>query len=71
MDDKLLLDVSRDIDNIISMVGTKYEIDALSLSSIILARLMWINREVGYESDFRKLLAAVSTDKFGDRGTVQ
>ena len=50
-----------DIDDFISSMLKKHEIEPLILSSIILARLLLANEYVGSDEDFKKLAANVST----------
>jgi hypothetical protein len=50
-----------DVDDFISSMLQKHEIEPLILSSIILARLLLTNEYVGSDEDFKKLAANVST----------
>jgi hypothetical protein len=57
-DDKLS-QIAFEIDDIIAELSIKYEIDPLSLTSIMLARIVLTNDYVGSGADFRKLLANI------------
>ena len=48
-----------EIDDIIAELSVKYKIDPLSLTSIILARLVLTNDYAGAGDDFRKILSNV------------
>lgn len=48
-----------EIDDIIAELSVKYKIDPLSLTSIILARLVLTNDYAGSGDDFRKILSNV------------
>lgn len=48
--------LTEEIDNILASVAMKYEIGPLSLSALVLARLLAIHRECGSEADFRELV---------------
>ena len=50
--------IAFEIDDVISNLITKYDIDPLSLSAILLARLVRANDFIGSGDDFR-LIAAV------------
>jgi len=49
-----------DVDDFISSMLQKHEIEPLILSSIILARLLLTNEYVGSDEDFKKLTASIS-----------
>jgi hypothetical protein len=54
-----LAKLSFEIDDIIADLVKRYEIDPLSVTAVILARLVLANDYTGSGDDFRKLLANV------------
>ena len=48
-----------EVDDIIAALAVKYEIDPLSLTSIMLARLVLTNDFTGSGDDFRKIIANI------------
>ena len=71
IEDKDLIKISYEMDNILIATGNKYGVTALSLSAIILARLMKLNEETDSLDDFRKLLSDASATKAPDSFTIQ
>jgi len=65
MTDEQLLDLSRDVDNILIQLATKYETPALLLSAVVLARIVLLCDECGASNDIRKLLVSVSDTPLG------
>ena len=59
MQDDKLSKIAYEIDDIIAELSIKYEIDPLTLTSIMLARIVLTNDYVGSGADFRKLLANI------------
>ena len=59
MTDDKLSDVAFEIDDFISVMVTKHQLDPLILGSICLARLALANDYFGSGSDFRKLMKNV------------
>jgi hypothetical protein len=59
MNDEQLIEISRDVDNYISSLLMKYDMTALSLTAVLLARTMVLNKEAGSAEDFTKLLVSV------------
>jgi hypothetical protein len=59
MNDAQLIEISRDVDNYISSLLMKYDMTALSLTAVLLARTMVLNKEAGSAEDFTKLLVSV------------
>jgi hypothetical protein len=57
-DDKLSK-IAFEVDDIISELSLRYKIDPLSLTSIILARLVLTNDFTGSGDDFRKIIANI------------
>ena len=55
----VLLKLSSEVDDIIADLVKRYEIDPLSVTAVILARLVLANDYAGSGDDFRKLLANV------------
>jgi len=58
MSDKLE-EIAYEVDNYIAALAIKYEIDPLSLTAIMLARLVMTNDYAGSGDDFRKLLSVI------------
>ena len=59
MTDDQLIEISRNVDEYISSLLMKYDMTALSLTAVLLARAMVLNKEVGSSEDFAKLLISV------------
>ena len=59
MNDEQLIEISRDVDNYISSLLMKYDMTALSLTAVLLARTMVLNKEAGSADEFIKLLVSV------------
>jgi len=57
-EDKMLADLSEDIDMALLKWMNTYEVPALNLTAVILARLTWLSKQSHYESDFIELLKA-------------
>jgi nitrogen fixation-related uncharacterized protein len=55
---KMLEHLSEDIDNALLKWMTTYEVPALNLTAVILARLTWLSKQGQYQSDFIELLKA-------------
>ena len=55
--------IAFEIDDVISNLITKYDIDPLSLSAILLARLVRDNDFVGSGDDFRLIAANIPKSK--------
>ena len=62
LNDENLIEISRGVDNYMTTLLSKYEITALSLAAVLLARAMVLNKEAGSMEDFLKLLSSVSQD---------
>jgi hypothetical protein len=58
MSDKLE-QIAYEVDNYIAALAIKYEVDPLSLTAIILGRLVMTNDYAGSGDDFRKLLSVI------------
>jgi hypothetical protein len=59
MQDDRLAKIAFEVDNIIAELSIKYKIDPLTLTSIMLARLVLTNDFTGSGDDFRKILANI------------
>jgi hypothetical protein len=59
MQDDKLSKLAFEIDDIIAGLVIKYEIDPLTLTSIMLARLVLTNDFTGSGDDFRKIIANI------------
>ena len=59
MQDDRLAKIAFEVDDIIAALVIKYEIDPLSLTSIMLARLVLTNDFTGSGDDFRKIIANI------------
>ena len=57
MQDDKLSKIAYEVDDIIAALSVKHKIDPLSLTSIVLARIVLTNDYVGSGEDFRKLMA--------------
>jgi hypothetical protein len=57
--DDVLLKLSSEVDDIIADLINRYQMNPLSLTAVILARLVLSNDFTGSGDDFRKLLANV------------
>ena len=55
-EDMMLTELSGDIDEAMYKWLTTYEIPALNLTAVILARLTWLAKQGDYKEDFIKLL---------------
>ena len=55
-EDMMLTELSGDIDEAMYKWLTTYEIPALNLTAVILARLTWLAKQGDYTNDFIKLL---------------
>ena len=55
-EDKMLADISEDVDNALIKWMTTYEVPPLNLTAIILARLTWLAKMGDYRADFVELL---------------
>ena len=51
--------IAYEVDNYIAALAIKYEVDPLSLTAIILARIVMTNDYAGSGDDFRKLLTVI------------
>ena len=51
--------IAYEVDNYIAALAIKYEVDPLSLTAIILGRLVMTNDYAGSGDDFRKLLSVI------------
>ena len=59
MQDDRLSKIAFEVDDIIAGLVIKYEIDPLTLTSIMLARLVLTNDFTGSGDDFRKIIANI------------
>jgi hypothetical protein len=57
--DDRLSKIAFEVDDIISELSLRYKIDPLTLTSIILARLVLTNDFTGSGDDFRKIIANI------------
>jgi len=58
LSDKQLIDMSYEVDNLLSALMEKYQISPLSFSAIVLARLMRLVQEVDSDSDFKQIMSS-------------
>ena len=58
--DEELLTISKKVDIFLSTLAVEYQIPALELSAVILARLILLNSEFQNQKDFRNLLNAIA-----------
>jgi hypothetical protein len=66
MNDDKLMEITREVDDILSHLIEKYEIGALLVSSVVLARLMRMNVEIDNGVEFKDLIHKV-LDKTKDQ----
>jgi hypothetical protein len=59
MTDDKLLEITREVDDILSMLIEKYDIGPLLVSSVLLARLMRMNVEIDDAVEFKDLMLKV------------
>lgn len=59
MTDDKLLEITREVDDILSHLIEKYEIGPLLVSSVLLARLMRMNVEIDNGVEFKDLMLKV------------
>jgi hypothetical protein len=59
MQDDKLAKIAFEIDDIIVELSTKHKIDPLTLTSVMLARLVLTNDFTGSGDDFRKIIANI------------
>jgi hypothetical protein len=59
IDDKDLLDISKEIDDMLIGMSTTYKMDPLSISAVILARMIHLNRLVDGQDDLAKLFLSI------------
>ena len=59
MENDRLSKIAFEVDDMIAALSVKYKIDPLTLTSIMLARLVLANDFTGSGDDFRKLMANV------------
>jgi len=71
MDGEKLLEASMDFDTYLVDFSLKYELPAILVTSIALARLVHLNKQFGDKADFIKLLNAITdTSVFDDTEQV-
>ena len=70
MQDDKLGKIAYEIDDIIAGLSVKYEVDPLTLTSIMLARIVLTNDYVGSGDDFRKILANVPESRMTNNEVV-
>jgi hypothetical protein len=58
--DEELLTISKKVDTFLSTLAVEYQVPALELSAVILARLILLNTELQNQKDFRNLLNAIA-----------
>lgn len=71
MEDKQLIKMAYEFDDLVMATCNKYQTSPLSASAVLLARLLKLNEEVGTQEEFLKLLSEVSTTKVVDSITIQ
>jgi hypothetical protein len=59
IDDKDLLDISKEVDDMLIGMSTTYKMDPLSVSAVILARMIHLNRLVDGQDDLAKLFLSI------------
>ena len=62
MTDEQLIEISRSVDSYMSTLLLKYDMTPLTLTAVLLARAMILNKETGSVEDFLKLASSISQD---------
>jgi len=63
LSDQQLIDLSMELDEYLYKTAEKYQVGGLSLSAIVLARLIRLNDEIESRSDFDKIMASAMNVK--------
>ena len=66
MEDDKISKLSYEVDDFISLMITKHNMDPLHLGAIMAARIFLVNQHVGSGDDFRKLMANLPDTKLKD-----
>jgi hypothetical protein len=59
MDDDKFLKLVEKTDMFLAEIGTEFSLDALSMSAVVMARLTWVNKEVGSVEQYSKLISSI------------
>lgn len=59
LEDNQIKELSAEIDDVLALLTRKYNLSALSLSAVVSARLLQLNRESCSENDFNLLLQSI------------
>jgi hypothetical protein len=59
MDDDKFLKLVEKTDTFLAEIGTEFSLDPLSLSAVMMARLTWVNKEVGSIEQYSKLISSI------------
>ena len=70
MTDDKLAKIAFEIDDIIVELSTKHKIDPLTLTSVILARLVLTNDFTGSGDDFRKIISNIPNPRLPSNEAV-
>jgi uroporphyrinogen-III decarboxylase len=60
MTDEQLIEMSMNVDNYMSTLLTQYDLTPLTLTAVLVARAMVLNKQVGSSEDFLKLIDSIS-----------
>lgn len=71
IEDKDLMKIAHEMDNVLIATCNKYDISPLSLSAVVLARLLVMTTEFGSDADLRKLLKQAAEAGDPDSITLQ
>lgn len=63
LSDQQLIDLSMELDEYLYKTAEKYQVGGLSLSAIVLARLIRLNDEIESRKDFDKIMASAMNVK--------
>jgi hypothetical protein len=63
MNDQEIINVTREVDDLLAALCVKHKISPLSLGAVLMARLIWACREKNAESDFITLLQTISSNQ--------
>ena len=59
MDDDKFLKLVDKTDTLLAKIGTEFSLDPISLAAVMMARLTWINKEVGSIEQYSKLISSI------------
>jgi hypothetical protein len=60
LNDNELIEISAGVDTYLSTLLTKYDLTPLTLTAVLVARAMVLNKQAGSAEDFLKLIESIS-----------